>query len=197
MGKPEHPEKNLSKQRREPTTNSTHIYVVDAWIWTRATLEGSVTNSAPTLLPIPIPTLAPSYWHRGNHFGFQEWGYYSFRPPPHPLGMFFTAFFYLPNSPAVHNRIYKGVDENNSRWEIISDLFLDCISMEHLCDQSSKERDITYHKQAVDIKYSDSWFPAFEDVHCVGLKMAQSLSLAIYLALVFSNHLKYLHGTDG
>jgi len=24
-GKPEDPEKNLSKQRREPTTNSTHI----------------------------------------------------------------------------------------------------------------------------------------------------------------------------
>ena len=92
-GKPEHPEKNLSKQRRQPTTNSTHIYVVDAWIRTRATLEGSVPNSAPTSLPIPISTLAPSYWHRGNHFGFQEWGYYSFRPPPHPLRMFFTAFF--------------------------------------------------------------------------------------------------------
>ena len=25
-GKPENPEKNLSKQRREPTTNSTHIW---------------------------------------------------------------------------------------------------------------------------------------------------------------------------
>jgi len=25
MGKPEYPEKNLSEQRREPTTNSTHI----------------------------------------------------------------------------------------------------------------------------------------------------------------------------
>ena len=26
-GKPEYPEKNLSEQRREPTTNSTHIHV--------------------------------------------------------------------------------------------------------------------------------------------------------------------------
>ena len=25
LGKPENPEKNLSEQRREPTTNSTHI----------------------------------------------------------------------------------------------------------------------------------------------------------------------------
>ena len=38
-GKPEYLEKNLSKQRREPTTNSTHI-CVDAGIWTRATLVG-------------------------------------------------------------------------------------------------------------------------------------------------------------
>ena len=115
----------------------------------RATLEESVPNSAPTLLPIPIPTLAPSYWHRGNHFDFQEWGYYSFRPPPHPLRMCFTAFLFLYSSTL-------GVDENNSPREIISDLYLDCISMEHVCDQRSKERDITYHKQAVNIKYSDS-----------------------------------------
>jgi len=26
-GKPEYPEKNLSEQRREPTTNSTHIWL--------------------------------------------------------------------------------------------------------------------------------------------------------------------------
>jgi len=32
-GKPEHPEKNLSEQRREPTTNSAHInYDVNAGI---------------------------------------------------------------------------------------------------------------------------------------------------------------------
>ena len=29
-GKPEYPEKNLSKQSREPTTNSTHIW---RWVW--------------------------------------------------------------------------------------------------------------------------------------------------------------------
>ena len=54
------------QQHSEPTNG------VDAWIWTWATLEGSALNSAPTLLPIPIPTLAPSYWHRGNHFGLLE-----------------------------------------------------------------------------------------------------------------------------
>ena len=65
-GKPEQPEKNLSKQGREPTTNSTHIYVIDACIRTRATLEGSVPNSAPTLLfPYPSPPLLP-------HIGIEE-----------------------------------------------------------------------------------------------------------------------------
>ena len=39
-GKPEYPEKNLSEQGREPTTNSTPTYGVDAGIWTRATLLG-------------------------------------------------------------------------------------------------------------------------------------------------------------
>ena len=41
-GKPEeYPEKNLSEQGREPTTNSTHInYGIDAGIWIRATLVG-------------------------------------------------------------------------------------------------------------------------------------------------------------
>ena len=29
---PEYPEKNLSEQRREPTTNSTHIWLFDAGI---------------------------------------------------------------------------------------------------------------------------------------------------------------------
>ena len=161
MGKPEHPEKNLSKQRRKPTTNSTHINVVDAWIRTRATLEGSVPNNAPTLRPIPILILAPSYWHRGNHFGFQERGYYSFRPPPHPLRVFFTAFFISRILQQYTTGFIKELTQNNSPREIISDLYLDCISMEHVCDQSSKERDITYHKQAVNIKYSDSWFSAF------------------------------------
>ena len=120
-GKPEQPEKNLSEQGRDPTTNKELVLrrrenlstrrktsqskgenqqqTQPTYMWStpgfepRATLEESVPNSAPTLLPIPIPTLAPSYWHRGNHFGFQERGYYSFRPPPHPLRMFFTAFF--------------------------------------------------------------------------------------------------------
>ena len=31
-GKQEYPEKNLSEQRRKPTTNSTYIYGVDAGI---------------------------------------------------------------------------------------------------------------------------------------------------------------------
>ena len=39
-GKPEYPEKNLSEQRREPTTNSTHIWRRRLRIFTRATLVG-------------------------------------------------------------------------------------------------------------------------------------------------------------
>ena len=55
------------QQQTEPTNR------VDAWIWTCATWwEASVPNSAPTVLPIPIPTLALSYWHQGNHFGLPE-----------------------------------------------------------------------------------------------------------------------------
>ena len=38
-GKPENPEKNLSDQGREPTTNLTYIWL-DAGIWTRTTLVG-------------------------------------------------------------------------------------------------------------------------------------------------------------
>ena len=52
-GKLEYPEKNLSEQGREPTTNSTHL-CVDARIWTRATLVGgerSALTTAPSLAP--------------------------------------------------------------------------------------------------------------------------------------------------
>jgi len=51
-GKPEDPEKNLSEQSREPTTNSTHmtpgpgIEAGTHW-W-----EASALTTAPTLLPI-------------------------------------------------------------------------------------------------------------------------------------------------
>ena len=51
--KPEYPEKNLSEQWREPTTNSTHMYMVSTpgfepgphW-W-----EASALTTAPPLLP--------------------------------------------------------------------------------------------------------------------------------------------------
>ena len=39
-GKREYPEKNLSEQGREPTTNSTHVYVTESGDLTRATLVG-------------------------------------------------------------------------------------------------------------------------------------------------------------
>ena len=42
--KPEYPEKNLSEQRREPTTNSTHIPGPHWW-------EASALTTAPPLLP--------------------------------------------------------------------------------------------------------------------------------------------------
>ena len=146
--------------------------------------------------PYPSPPLLPHIDIEEIILASRSGGIIHSVPHPTPLECS-LQLFYLPNSPAVHYRIYKGVDENNSRREIISDLYLDCISMEHVCDQRSKERDITYHKQAVNIKYSDSWLSAFENVHCVGLKIAHGLSLSFYLALVSSNHPKYLHGTDG
>ena len=49
-GKQEYPEKNLSEQRRKPTTNSTYIYGVDAGILTRAALvEGECSHLYATL----------------------------------------------------------------------------------------------------------------------------------------------------
>ena len=46
-GKPEYPEKKLSEQGREPTTNSTHIYGVDARI--RKGEESALTAAPPVL----------------------------------------------------------------------------------------------------------------------------------------------------
>ena len=43
--------------------------------------------------PYPSPPLLPHIGIEKLFFDFQEWGYYSFPPPPHPLRMFFTAFF--------------------------------------------------------------------------------------------------------
>ena len=49
-GKPEYPEKNLSEQGREPTTQPT--YGVDVGIWTRATLVGGErSHHCATLAP--------------------------------------------------------------------------------------------------------------------------------------------------
>ena len=50
-GKPEYPEKNLSEQRREPTTNSTHT-----WLRRRATLVGGKRSHHYTI-PCPPETL--------------------------------------------------------------------------------------------------------------------------------------------
>ena len=50
-GKPEYPEKNLSEQGRDPTTNSAHIWF-DAGIRTRATLVGGeCSHHCATLAP--------------------------------------------------------------------------------------------------------------------------------------------------
>ena len=50
-GKPEYPEKNLSEQGREPTTNLAHIWF-DAGIWTRATVVGGeCSHHCATLAP--------------------------------------------------------------------------------------------------------------------------------------------------
>ena len=38
-GKPEYPEKNLSEQGREPTTNSTLNFPIDCWFWIRRIFE--------------------------------------------------------------------------------------------------------------------------------------------------------------
>ena len=60
-GKPEYPEKNLSEQRREPTTNSTHIIMAlttgvepgPHW-W-----EASALTTVPPFLPTLSATLFP------------------------------------------------------------------------------------------------------------------------------------------
>ena len=48
-GKPEYPEKNLSEQGREPTTNSTHIWRQRRELKTRATLVGGERTTTPPL----------------------------------------------------------------------------------------------------------------------------------------------------
>ena len=50
--KPKYPEKNLSEQGREATTNSKSTYGVDAGIWTRATLlRGDCSHRCAILAP--------------------------------------------------------------------------------------------------------------------------------------------------
>ena len=57
-GKSEYPERNLSKQGRQPTTNSTPTYGVDVEIWTRATLlVGECSHRCAILAP-------PQNWTR-------------------------------------------------------------------------------------------------------------------------------------
>ena len=57
-GKPEYPEKNLSEQRREPTTNSTHI-----WCEHQDSNPGHIGGKR-VLLP-PCHPCSPS-WIEGN-----------------------------------------------------------------------------------------------------------------------------------
>ena len=58
--KPEYPERNLSKQGRQKTTNSTPTYGVDAGIWTRATLlVGECSHHCAILAPPSPPSPPP------------------------------------------------------------------------------------------------------------------------------------------
>ena len=66
--KPEYPEKNLSEQGREPTTNSTHIWktcVVDAIIRTQATLVGGECSHqlSPMCHPFSLTVLTIDRFH--------------------------------------------------------------------------------------------------------------------------------------
>ena len=57
MGKPEYPEKNLSEQGREPTTNSTHNRIEpgpNCW-------ETSALNTVPSSLPKPTSRRIPRH----------------------------------------------------------------------------------------------------------------------------------------
>ena len=58
----EYPEKNLSEQGREPTTNSTHIIYngINARIWTQATLVGGECPHHYAILAPPPPP--PACW---------------------------------------------------------------------------------------------------------------------------------------
>ena len=93
-GKPDHPEKNLSVQGRLPTTNWTHKW--------RRRLDLNLGHLGGGVLPIvrqhcfpyPSPPLLPHIGIEEIILACQSRGiYYPFRPPPHPLRMFFTAFF--------------------------------------------------------------------------------------------------------
>ena len=65
-GKPEYPEKNLSEQRREPKTNSTHI-----WHQDRESNPGHIGGRrALSPLPIPAPLATKS--------GLKHWSWWTF-----------------------------------------------------------------------------------------------------------------------
>jgi len=56
-GKPEYPEKNLSEQGREPTTNSTHMASTPGVKPSPHWWEASALTTAPPLLPSIMNTL--------------------------------------------------------------------------------------------------------------------------------------------
>ena len=59
-GKPEYPEKNLSEQGREPTTNSAHIWSTPGFEPEPHWWQASALTTAPPLLPAPL--LLTSIW---------------------------------------------------------------------------------------------------------------------------------------
>ena len=73
-GKPEYPEKNHSEQRREPTTNSTHIWRQRRELnpgphwW-----EASALNTAPPLLPTLADSSGVSLSLDHTHIGLPYW----------------------------------------------------------------------------------------------------------------------------
>lgn len=103
---------------------------------------------------------------------------------------------YLPHSPTIHKRIEKGINEYNSRNDVIGNLHGSCISSKCLHKHYHTEWKIENQEQTVNIKYSHSRFSTLQQVPG-GVKIHAGPILVVYLALVSSNNPKNLESAHG
>lgn len=109
----------------------------------------------------------------------------------------FHSLSYLPDSPAIHKRIYKRVDENGRCRVVIGNPNCSFGSNDkYVYNLHCNIGEIKNQHYTVNVKYCKSRFFALKYVHFVALKTSDRLSLVVYLAMVSSNNLKYLQGAD-